>query len=138
MHIIIDTVRLFKLTYQNQCLGGQSGIAYLISGGFSQLLTFALLLTSYYAFKRGASILDIGDDSTDQVVGSYDSGSTNSTPHKCPKCNGSGVFTWGREGLEECDLCDGSGRLALEADTEPLQLPKSVQRLNRFDDSDEE
>jgi hypothetical protein len=66
----------------SMCLGGQSGITRLFTGGLSQMITFALLLMSYYTFKRGANILDIGDDE--------EIGNMNRNNSRCPKCNGSG------------------------------------------------
>ena len=111
------------------CLGGQPGLGLLLSGGLSQLASFALLLTSYYALKRGASVFgDLGvSDSEEPAAGGE---------RRCPKCNGSGVFTWGRDGLSECDLCDGSGAV-LAPSRAPLELPGAASR-RLIDQEDEE
>lgn len=107
------------------CLGGQSGLAYLLGGGLAQLGSFALLLASYYAFKRGTSLLSDLGVSEEERAGDA----------TCPKCNGSGVFTWRGE-PEECDLCDGSGQ-APRPGRSPLRLPRRAGREDLREDEED-
>ena len=152
-----DIAALYGGPSSSMCLGGQSGLSYLLSGGFSQLVTFAFLLVSYYAFKRGVNFLEInGDEWSDPYENEAEDRAFKSQVDRrgkveasgeeveviaCPKCNGSGVFTWSREGLTECDLCAGKGSFSMSPqvrNSAPPQLPEAVERQSVWADGDDE
>ena len=106
---------LFGGAKSDACLQTRMGLFSGVGGLFNQAITIGVLVMSYFFFKRSANgVIDWIDTEVDEEDILYNSVRGRDGAIDCPKCAGTGKFTWDADdpsSSDLCEICNGTGKI---------------------------